>query len=117
MPDCDDPDKLPLFCARDEKLRKLTLMVINRKPDGPIEAKGSIAGFSPARMAAVPTLNGPDYLTHNDKDDGTYRSFWSRTPAPPVRVKIVESVLHGAANEFSYSFPAHSVMVFALSAR
>ena len=74
----------------------------------------SIVGFSPARRAAVATLNGPDYLAHNDRDDGMYRSFWSRIPAPPVRVKIVESVFDGVANEFG---PAHSVTVIAFSAR
>jgi alpha-L-arabinofuranosidase len=88
-------------------------MVINKKPDSAVEAEVAVSGFVPLPTAKAATLNGPDYLSHND-DGSTYRSV---TPAPAVTVRITESVIDAAGAAFRYKFPAHSITVIELLAR
>jgi alpha-L-arabinofuranosidase len=88
-------------------------MVINKRPDAAIAASISVKGFRPAAAAKVATLNGPDYLSHND--DG--KTFVSVTPAPPVSVKIAETAADGVSEKWEYAFPAHSITVIDMAAR
>lgn len=104
---------LSVYCARDAAYMKLTLMVINKKPDKPLEAAISLRGFTPNVLAKVATLNGPSYLAHND--DG--KTFHSVIPPSPVSVKITESEFNGASPHFNYSFPAYSVTIIELSSK
>jgi hypothetical protein len=104
---------LAAYASRDAARKRLTLMVINKKPDGPIAAGIAVRGFRPAAEVKVAVLTGPDYLAHND--DG--KTFQSVTPAPPVNVKIVETVAGGAGERFDYTFPAHSVTVIEMTAK
>lgn len=101
------------YCTRDAERRRLTLMVINKKPDSSVEADVAVAGVVPFAAANVATLNGPDYLSHND-DGSTYRSV---TPAPPVTVRITEATFNMAGPTFRYNFPEHSITVIELLAR
>jgi alpha-L-arabinofuranosidase len=104
---------LSAYCTRDEGRGRLTLMVINKKPDSAVEAEVAVSGFVRLPTAKAATLNGPDYLSHND-DGSTYRSV---TPAPAVTVRITESVIDAAGAAFRYKFPAHSITVIELLAR
>ena len=104
---------LSAYCTRDEGRRRLTLMVINKKPNSAVDAEVTVKDFVPVSTAKLATLNGPDYLSHND-DGSTYRSV---TPAPAVTVRITESAIEGAGPTFRYKFPAHSITVIELLAR
>ena len=108
-----DVPYLAAYAARDEARKRLTLMVINRKPDGQIAASITVNGFRPAAAAKVATLNGPEYLSHND--DG--KTFLSVTPAPPVSVKIAETAASGVGEKWEYAFPAHSITVIDMAAQ
>ena len=101
------------YCARDEGRKRLTLMVINKEPDSPVEVEVALAGFAPRATAKVATLGGPHYLSHND-DGSTFRSV---RPAPPVTVRIAESAFEAAGSSFRYRFPEHSITVIELQAR
>jgi alpha-L-arabinofuranosidase len=88
-------------------------MVINKRPDAAIAAGIAVKGFRPAAAAKVATLNGPEYLSHND--DG--KTFVSVMPPPPVSVKISETTAAVAAERWEYAFPAHSITVIDMAAR
>ncbi|MGA2619353.1 MAG: hypothetical protein ABSF26_17225 [Thermoguttaceae bacterium] len=103
---------LSAYCTRDEGRKRLTLMVINKKPDSPVEVEVALEGFSPLATAKVATLGGPHYLSHND--DGS--TFQSVKPAPPVTVRIAESAFEAAGPRFRYKFPEHSITVIELQA-
>jgi alpha-L-arabinofuranosidase len=105
--------RISAYCTRDEGRRRLTLMVINKRPDSPAETTVVLEGFAPRATAKVATLGGPHYLSHND-DGATFRSV---TPAPPVTVVIAESALKAAGLSFRYKFPEHSITVIELQAR
>ncbi len=104
---------LSAYCTRDEGRRRLTLMIINKRPDLPAETVVALEGFAPRARAKVAMLGGPHYLSHND-DGSTFRSV---TPAPPVRVRIAESAFEAAGPSFHYKFPEHSITVIELQAR
>ena len=108
-----DVPYLVAYAARDEGRKRLPLMVINKKPDGPIQAAVAVKGFRPAAAARAAVLDGPDYLSHND--DG--KTFQSALPAPPITAKIVEMGAGGVGERFDYTFPAHSVTVIDMAAK
>ncbi len=88
-------------------------MVINKRPDSPVETAVVLEGFAPRVMAKVAMLGGPDYLSRND-DESTFRSV---TPAPPATVRIAESAFEAAGPSFRCKFPEHSITIVELQAR
>lgn len=84
-----------------EEKDKLVIIGINRHHGHAIEATIKLNAFTPESTAQVLELNGPSHSAYNyfDKKD---------------EVKIEEKKFTSAANEFSYTFPSHSVTAIIL---
>jgi alpha-L-arabinofuranosidase len=104
---------LNAHATRSEDGKSLQLMIINRDDQNPHEVDVRIEGFTPHREVAVLLLNGPSALSHNDVVDRKpiYRSF---PDAPDPIVTLQRSQWSGAAAQFRYTVPPHSVTVLQL---
>jgi alpha-L-arabinofuranosidase len=80
---------------------KLTVAVVNRHRDEPIDAALRVAGAGAVR--------GTAYVA-NGRDPSAFNSF-----AEPDAVCVSEAPVEGAGGELRLSFPAHSVTVLAVA--
>jgi alpha-N-arabinofuranosidase len=92
---------LDVSATINEQATELSLAVINRHKENPIEAEISLGLFQPERMCRVFEINGRQVDAKN--------SF-----AEPDKVKTVEKQFDSAAAEFKYEFPAHSITLLKL---
>lgn len=101
VPGRSDVPYLDAVATRDEAGAALILKVVNKDPANAIEAsvvtKGAPAGGGRVDMQ-VSTLTGPGVDARNDLCE-------------PETVKIVETTLHDAPDDFTYAFPPHSATV------
>jgi len=79
----------------------LYLAAINRHREEDIKGQIELRAFKPKRKGRVYELNAEEFSSANDFDS-------------PDKVKIVEKAVKDVSNEFSYTFPAHSVTVLEL---
>ncbi len=97
---------IPLLAAlasRSPDRSRLTLIVINRSLDAPIQASIRLQGFTPQARAAVYTLDGRSAGAHNED-------------TPPA-VTPLAGALDYAAPEFPFTFKPHSLTVLEFQAR
>ncbi|MFQ5595578.1 MAG: alpha-L-arabinofuranosidase C-terminal domain-containing protein, partial [Anaerolineae bacterium] len=94
---------LEVVASTDEAGDRLTLLAINKETTATITATIAISGFTPVSEATVWTLNGPDITAFNDAGH-------------PTEVITTESAIADAGEEFTYTFPAHSVTLIELHA-
>jgi alpha-N-arabinofuranosidase len=80
----------------------LNLFVINRDRTTNVTANVSMQSYRSTGIANVKTLNGSSYLSYN-------------TPTNPNIVKIRQQTISIAPNQFTYTFPAHSVTAIKIS--
>jgi alpha-N-arabinofuranosidase len=80
---------------------KLTVAVVNRHRDEPIDAA--------LRVASAGAVRGTAYVA-NGRDPSAFNSF-----AEPDAVCVSEAPVEGAGGELRLSFPAHSVTVLAVA--
>jgi alpha-N-arabinofuranosidase len=92
---------LEALAARDPEGERLTLLVINKHPTEAITAEIRLQGFVPQPQAEVYILNGPSLDAFN-------------SPEHPRAVALTQADLAGAAERFTYSFPAHSATLIEL---
>ncbi len=104
---------LAAHATRSEDGSGLQLMLIHRGEKASLPVAISIAGFRPRPEAKVYRLTGPSALSHNDVVDRTlpYRSY---ADAPDPIVVLEPSTWTGAATDFVYTVPPHSVTVLQL---
>ncbi len=81
---------------------RLSLAVINRHMEEPIEAEVGLGGFQPKKKAVVYEINGPDVKAENSFER-------------PNNVNIREKDFSDVSREFTYSFPAHSITLMKLT--
>ncbi len=81
----------------------LSLIVINRHPSLPLEADLALDGFTPDENGTVSVINAPSIATNNER---------ATCPDPGNCVATLTSSWSGAASDFSYVFPAHSITAF-----
>jgi len=94
----------------------LGLMLINKHPTSDLDAKVRLTGFTPKPSATRRAITGPGYGAHND-DDSKPLPYRSKTPAPPIRVKLSESEFTKAGARFRIRLPKHSVTHLELKKR
>ena len=80
---------------------QLTLAVINRHKDETIEVEIDLGDFQPEKKAVVYEINGLDPSAQNSFDE-------------PDNVKVEKKEFSGAAPEFTYEFPLHSITLIKL---
>jgi len=83
----------------DSEKRKLVFSVINRHETEPMETSVQILGGTVGGQATGQLLTAPSVKTENSFDN-------------PDAVSLVAITSFAAANEFNYTFPAHSQTVF-----
>jgi len=79
----------------------LYFAAINRHKDEDIKGKIELQAFKPERKGRAYELNAEEVSSANDFDSSD-------------EVKIVEKAVNAVSNQFSYTFPAHSVTVLEL---
>ena len=94
----------------------LGLMLINKHPTSDLDARVTLKGFSPRASAVRRAITGPSYGATND-DESAPLPFRSKTPPPPMRVKLTESTFRGASSGFRVKLPRHSVTHLELKKR
>jgi alpha-N-arabinofuranosidase len=87
---------IDVSATMDKDATQLALAVINRHEDEALEVEISLGDFNPEKKAAVYEINGPYPKAINSFEE-------------PENVKITEKEFTGAASEFTYKFPAHSI--------
>jgi hypothetical protein len=110
---------VPLLAAhatRNAARTALQLMIINRDDQNPHTVEIRLEEFTPQPEIRVLLLSGPSALSHNDVVDRKpiYHSF--PNPPDPV-VTLKRSRWNGAASEFRYTVPPHSVTVLQMDRR
>jgi alpha-N-arabinofuranosidase len=81
---------------------QLCLAVINRHKDEAMEVEIDLGGFQPKKKANTFEINGPDVGAKNSFEE-------------PDNVGVEEKDIFGAASEFAYTFPAHSITLVQLA--
>jgi alpha-N-arabinofuranosidase len=93
---------IDVSATRDKDSRVLSLAVINRHEEEPIEVSIDLGGFGPGKAASVYEINGPSVDAENSFD-------------APDTVKVVEKELQNADSVFTCDFPAHSITLVKLT--
>lgn len=93
---------LDVSATTDKEATQLCLAVINRHKDEVVETAIDLGGFKPKNKARIHEINGPDPSSQNSFDE-------------PDKVKVEEKEFSGAAPEFAYEFPAHSITLIKLA--
>ncbi len=93
---------LDVSATMDKDASVLALAVINRHKDEAIEASIDLGDFQPKKKATAYEINGPSVEAKNSFEE-------------PESVKIAENEFSGAASEFTYEFPPHSVTLLKLT--
>jgi|GEM_PF-1766734 len=92
---------LDVSATADESGSALSLAVVNRNRDEAIETTIHLGGFQPKKKATVYELNGPTVDAENSFEK-------------PDVVKPEQKEFAGAAEEFQYNFPPHSLTLMLL---
>ncbi len=100
----DNAPFLDCSVTRMEGNGNIAVAVINRHKDLAIETKINIKGFRPKKKSKVYLLNAPEVNTANDFDE-------------PDNVKIELGSFDKIDNNFTYSFPAHSITLIELESK
>ena len=93
---------LDVSATMDKEGTQLALAVINRHKDEALEAEISLGEFQPEEKTAVYEINGLEPSVRNSFEE-------------PENVTIEEKDFSGAASEFTYTFPAHSITLLKLN--
>lgn len=111
----DNVPYLDVLASLSSSKDRLYVMVINKHFDSPFQVIINLSGFDSAGRGVAWTLNG----TGIDANTGTDIGGWG-TPiedavnprfmlGAPSEVYITSSVVDGIKDEFTYTFPAHSI--------
>ena len=106
--------------------RQLFILAINKDFDQAIDGTISLKGFRPAAQGTAWTLNGagidahlgstviqvPGLVWGKQIEDSGHQRF---SKGGPGEVSLVSAPLRGAADGFTYRFPAHSVTSLVLT--
>jgi hypothetical protein len=96
-----DVPELSVCASVDSTGQRLYLMVVNKRLQQNVSATIQIDGWEPQPEAHLWILNGPDILASNEEHQ---------------TVDITTETLGSVKNDFSHTFPAHSVTVMELTA-